>query len=92
MQPATPFLSQVSLRFVLAVYSLLLPHTPPRPVVRSGANRFAWLEAIRLLKHPFIFVLWIVTLIDAFVHNSYFNWTGVFLGTPKAAGGVGIAE
>jgi hypothetical protein len=25
------------------------------------------------------------------VHNCYFNWTGVFLGTPRAAGGVGIA-
>jgi hypothetical protein len=25
------------------------------------------------------------------VHNCYFNWTGVFLGTARAAGGVGIA-
>ncbi len=75
----------------LAGYSLFLPHTPPRPAV-AGAEKFAWLEAARLLKHPFVLVLWIVTLIDAFVHNSYFNWTGVFLGTPPAAGGVGIAS
>ncbi len=26
-------------------------------------------------------VLWLVTLVDSFVHNSYFNWTGIFLGT-----------
>jgi hypothetical protein len=31
-----------------------------------------------------------VTLVDSFVHNCYFNWTGVFLGTAKEAGGVGI--
>jgi hypothetical protein len=33
-----------------------------------------------------------VTLVDSFVHNCYFNWTGVFLGTAPAAGGVGIAS
>jgi MFS family permease len=75
----------------LAAYSLALPHTPARAAV-AGENRFAWLEATRLLKHPFVLVLWIVTLIDAFVHNSYFNWTGVFLGTAPTAGGVGIAS
>ncbi|MFO1476864.1 MAG: MFS transporter, partial [Verrucomicrobiota bacterium] len=31
-----------------------------------------------------------VALIDSFVQNSYFNWTGGFLGTPADAGGVGI--
>jgi MFS family permease len=34
----------------------------------------------------------LVTLVDSFVHNCYFNWTGVFLGTAKEAGGVGIAS
>jgi MFS family permease len=32
-----------------------------------------------------------VTFLDAFVHNTYFNWTGTFLGTSVQAGGVGIA-
>jgi MFS family permease len=45
---------------------------------------------VKLLKHPFVLVLWLVTLVDAFVHNSYFNWTGVFLGTAREAGGVGV--
>ena len=75
--------------FVLAAFSLILPHTPPKPVA-SGANKFAWLEALRLLAAPFIMVLWIVTFIDSTVHNLFFNWTGSFLGTPTAAGGVGI--
>src|SRR5262245_61783707 len=45
---------------------------------------------MKLLKHPFVLVLWIVTLVDSFVHNCYFNWTGSFLGAAKDAGGVGI--
>ena len=75
--------------FVLAGYSLLLPHTPPKKV-ETGADRFAWLEAVKLLRHPFVLVLWFVTFVDSFVLYSYFNWTGIFLGTPSAAGGVGI--
>jgi nucleoside transporter len=74
---------------LLAAYSLTLPHTPPRKA-EAGAESLAWLEAMKLLKHPFVLVLWLVTLIDSFVHNSYFSWTGVFLGTSVQAGGVGI--
>jgi len=74
---------------LLAAYSLTLPHTPPRKA-GAGAESLAWLEAMKLLKHPFVLVLWLVTLIDSFVHNSYFSWTGVFLGAGVDAGGVGI--
>ncbi len=73
---------------LLAAFSLVLPHTPPKP--RSGKDNLAWLEALKFLKHPFILVLWIVTFIDAAVHNSFFNWAGIFFGTPKEAGGAGI--
>ncbi len=64
---------------VLAVYSLTLPHTPPKPATEGTGQSLAWLEAMRLLKHPFVLVLWIVAFIDSFVHNCYFNWTGTFL-------------
>jgi nucleoside transporter len=74
----------------LSAYSLFLPHTPPKPA-SAGVERLAWLEAVRLLSKPFILVLWVVTFIDATVHNLFFNWTGTYLGTPVAAGGVGIA-
>lgn len=76
---------------LLAAFSFTLPHTPPKKVT-SGDAKFAWLEAFKLLKHPFILVLWLVTLIDSTVHNSYFMWTGSFLGTPVDKGGVGIAS
>ena len=49
----------------LAAFSLVLPHTPPRKI-QAGENRFAWLEAGKLLRHPFVLVLWIVTFVDAF--------------------------
>ncbi len=74
----------------LAAFSLVLPHTPPKKAA-SSEDKLAWLEATRLLKHPFVLVLWLVTFIDAFVHNCYFNWTGTFLGAKADAGGVGIA-
>jgi nucleoside transporter len=74
---------------MLAAFSLTLPHTPPKPV-EAGANKFAWLEAVKLLSIPFILILWIVTFVDATVHNLFFNWTARFLGTEPAGGGVGI--
>jgi MFS family permease len=76
----------------LAAYSLLLPHTPPKKKTpgASTMERFAWLEAIKLLKRPFVLILWLLAFVDAFVHNLYFNWTGSFLGASPGAGGVGI--
>jgi nucleoside transporter len=74
---------------ILALYSLTLPHTPPKKV-EAGADRFAWLEALKLLQQPFVLVLWVVTFVDAFVLYSYFNWTATFLGGKPEAGGVGI--
>src|SRR5262249_31713088 len=70
---------------VLAAFSLTLPHTPPKPA--TGEDALAWLKAMKLLKHPFVLVLFIVTFIDAAVHQSFFYWTFTFLG-PKADGGV----
>jgi MFS family permease len=75
----------------LAAFSLILPRSP-QAARTAGAGRTAWAEAFSLLRHPFILVLWLVTLVDSFVHNAYFNWTGVFLGTAREAGGVGIAS
>lgn len=76
---------------VLAAYSLLLPHTPPKKAGEGAAGKLAWLEALKLLQHPFVLVLWLITLVDSFLLYSYFNWTGSFLGTAQAAGGPGIA-
>ncbi|HWN94644.1 MAG TPA: MFS transporter [Methylomirabilota bacterium] len=75
---------------LLAAFSLTLPHTPPKRVEAGAESKLAWLEAVKLLGIPFILILWLVTFVDATVHNLFFNWTGRFLGTPVEAGGVGI--
>ncbi len=75
---------------VLAAFSFVLPPTPPKKAGAGATEKLAWLEALKLLKHPFVLVLWLVTLVDSFVHNCYFNWTGSFLGAAVKDGGVGI--
>jgi MFS family permease len=66
---------------VLALYSLALPHTPPKPAEQSG-EKLAWLEATRLLAKPFVLVLFIVTFVDAAVHQFYFVWVERYLTGP----------
>lgn len=65
----------------LAAFSLTLPHTPPKPSSGAG-DSLAWVKAFRLLKHPFVLILWLVTFVDSFVHNCYFNWAGTFMSSP----------
>jgi len=65
---------------VLAAFSLVLPHTPPKPAV-AGESKLAWLEAAKLLRVPFMFILFLVTFIDSTVHQFYFVWTGRYLTT-----------
>ncbi|MFO0850085.1 MAG: MFS transporter [Gemmataceae bacterium] len=74
---------------LLAAFSLALPHTPPKPAT-SEADSLAWVKAARLLKHPFVAVLFLVTFIDAAVHQSFFFWTFTFLGPVKDGGVVDI--
>lgn len=62
----------------LAALSLTLPHTPPKPAA-EGAETLAWLEAMKLLRLPFILVLFVVTFIDASVHQGYFIFTDTYL-------------
>jgi predicted MFS family arabinose efflux permease len=73
------FLVAAIASFVLAAISPLLPHTPPRPA--TGEDSTATLKAVRLLRHPFVAVLFVVTFIDAAVHQSFFYWTPTFLKT-----------
>jgi nucleoside transporter len=62
--------------YALAAYSLTLPATPP---ARNTAAPNAPLKAIRLLAAPAMLVLFIVTFMDALVHQCYFQWTSPFL-------------
>src|SRR5688500_5058314 len=68
---AWAFLTSGIASLILAGFSLALPHTPPRPA-KEGENQLAWLEAMKLLRHPFLLVLFVVTYIDATVHDGFF--------------------
>jgi predicted MFS family arabinose efflux permease len=80
------FLVAGSASLLLAAFSFTLPHTPPKPAV-DASEKLAWLEAMRLLRIPFVLVLFIVTFFDAAVHQCYFFWTERYL-----TGGVEIAS
>lgn len=64
--------------FILAGFSLTLPHTPPRKDVQ-GTDKLAWMKAARLLRKPFVLLLFIVTFIDSVIHNGYFVVSDIFL-------------
>ena len=60
----------------LAAFCLALPKTPPATQVEQKNAPFA---AIKLLAVPSILVLFVVTFLDALVHQCYFQWTSPFL-------------
>lgn len=63
---------------VMAVFSLGLPHTPPKPPV-EGQESSAGLASLKHLATPFILVLFIVTWIDATVHDGFFFFAFTYL-------------
>jgi MFS family permease len=67
---------------LLAAFSLVLPHTPAKKAETAG-QKFAWIEALRLLAKPFVLVLFIVTFIDSYVLNAYFFWAATYLQSPQ---------
>jgi MFS family permease len=81
LQHARSFMFVVSgaASLALAAFCLTLPHTPPKPAVVES-HKFAWLESFRLLALPYLFVLFIVTFIDATIHNGYFVMVFGYLG------------
>ena len=70
---------------VMAAYCRTLPHTPPKPA--TGESGFAWLVAGKRLMIPFVLVLFVVTFLDATIHNGYFLVAPEYLETR-----VGIAK
>jgi nucleoside transporter len=74
------FVASAIASLLLAAFSLTLPHTPPKPAgLHGGVEKLAWLEAMKLLRLPFILVLFVVTFFDAAIHQCYFTWTDKYL-------------
>lgn len=72
------FLVAAAVSFAAAVYSLTLPHTPPKRGAEA-ADPLAWREAIKLLGVPFVAVLFAVTFMDSVIHNGYFVVADAYL-------------
>lgn len=71
------FIVAAVISFVMAAFSLTLPHTPPR--TEGNVDKLAWRRALGLLKKPMVAVLFLVTFIDSVVHNGYFVLSDAFL-------------
>jgi hypothetical protein len=75
----------------LGVFSLALPHTPPKKKEEGAAESLAWLEALRLLKHPFVLEFLGLKDVRRFVRPQLLlQLTGTFL-SRRRRGRVGIA-
>jgi hypothetical protein len=72
------FLTAGIASMALAAFSLVLPHTPPKPSTDALGDP-AWLSAFKLLKHPFLIVLFVATLVDATVHDGFFYFAFDYL-------------
>lgn len=70
---------------VMAAFSLLLPHTPPR---RDPQARFAPSQTIALLVRRHLLVLVLVTLVISMAHKFFFVWNGPFLTTVLRSSGI----
>jgi MFS family permease len=66
------------LSFVMAAFSLTLPHTPPKRA-EEAQDPLAWRETLSLLRYPYVLVLFFVTFIDSVIHNGYFVMADAFL-------------
>jgi nucleoside transporter len=62
--------------FALAGFAMTLPATPPAKTETGASAPFT---AIKLLAVPAFLVLFVVTFMDALVHQAYFQWTSPFL-------------
>lgn len=75
MATGNTFMVAAVASFVFALFSLKLPHTP----ANKSAQGLAWWRAIKTLTNPFVFVLWIVVMLDSSIHDLYFMWAGSFI-------------
>jgi nucleoside transporter len=73
---ATIFIVSGIASAALALFSFTLPKTPPKTGPSDAA---APMKALKLLAVPAFGILFVVTLMDAMVHQAYFQFTGTFL-------------
>ena len=83
-----PLLIAAGLSAVLGVYSLFLPHTPPK----GQAEGIPIVKALGLFRDFSFAVFFIVSLAITIVLAFYYVVTADFLGAPAAVGGCGVKD
>ena len=83
-----PLLIAAGLSAVLGVYSLFLPHTPPK----GQAEGIPIFKALGLFRDFSFAVFFIVSLAITVVLAFYYVVTSDFLGAPAAVGGCGVKD
>lgn len=81
-----PLLLAAGLSAVLGVYSLFLPHTPPK----GQAEGIPIVKALGLFRDFSFAVFFVVSLVITIVLAFYYVATAAFLGAPAAVGGCGV--
>lgn len=71
------FIVGAILSLALSLFSLTLPHTPSHS--GPSTDNLAWRGALRQLRRPFMAVLFLATMLDSVIHNSYFMMADSFL-------------
>jgi nucleoside transporter len=71
------------LGFIMGVYCLTLPRTPPQ----RGQESFATGEAIKEASRNPLLVLFLIAIPVSMIHQFYFQFTAVFLGNYQAQAG-----
>jgi nucleoside transporter len=88
-----PLLMAALLSLILGLYSLALPHTPPKG---KAGDALPFLKALRLLKDPSFAVFFGVSFVITTVLAFYYNFTGPFLenhlGVKKVAATMTIGQ
>jgi len=70
------FYAAAGLSFVLGVYALLLPHTPP---AKQGGNPLAFLDAVGMLRNRSFAIIAVISFLVAVEMQFYNVWTSQFL-------------
>ncbi len=83
-----PLLLAAGLSAALGVYSLLLPHTPPK----KQAEGIPFVKALGLFRDFSFAVFFIVSLIITIVLAFYYTVTSAFLSESGAVGGCGVTN
>lgn len=92
---ATPFQIAGAISFVMGLFSLMLPHTPPGGATGTGWKSLLGLDALVLLRDRSYLVFMIASVLACIPLTFYFSFTNPYLnavGVVNAAGKMSLGQ